>query len=247
MKLGIISDIHEDVVSLRKALGIINNKCDEIICLGDIIGYSKPYYNFPDNRNASECIELVRSNCDVVITGNHDLFAIKKLTSFTNGFKYPDNWFELDFIQRKVLSGDKIWLYEDEETDSNLTIADKEYIDSLSEMVVRDYGDVSILFSHYLYPDISGSEATFRYKKRELKQHTDFIKHNDCLLGISGHAHVDGIVSGTASSYKWKDYGRYEHKKVLSWIVVPCIASSLRGNGFLVFDTKLFEIEIIRL
>ena len=41
MKLGVVSDIHEDADNLRKALNILlAHKIDYIICLGDITGYS---------------------------------------------------------------------------------------------------------------------------------------------------------------------------------------------------------------
>ena len=36
MKLGFISDIHEDIVSLERALEILlKEQCDQIICLGE--------------------------------------------------------------------------------------------------------------------------------------------------------------------------------------------------------------------
>ena len=80
MKLGFISDIHEDIKRLEQALAILeSHKCDRIICLGDIVGYSVPYYGFLWSRNAPEVIKLIKKKCDIVIAGNHDLFAIKKL------------------------------------------------------------------------------------------------------------------------------------------------------------------------
>lgn len=249
MKLGIISDIHEDIVSLRKALDILNNKrCDEIICLGDIVGYSEPYYNFSDTRDASECVSVVKANCNIVIIGNHDLYAIQKLTEFNNGFKYPVDWFDLDFVKRKIFAGNRVWLYEDEESENSLTEGDKRYLMSLPEYVVKNYAGISFLFSHYLYPDISGSEARFRYKKKEMTEHLGFVNENECLIGICGHAHVDGFLSGTKNRYIWKDYGKHLHRKKLSWIIGPCIAGSTdRSNGFIIFDTDSFEVEVVKL
>ncbi len=248
MKLGIISDIHEDVVSLRQAIGLLNEKkCDEIICLGDIVGYSVPYYNFPDTRDASECIAIVRSTCSVVISGNHDLFAITKVTNFRNGFEYPDNWFELDFGERRVISGGKVWIYEDEELSPLLKQADRTYLDSLPEYVIKDFGGVSFLFSHYLYPDISGSESSYRYKKKDVVEHTDFISQNNCDIGFSGHAHVEGYLSGKKSSFKWKNFGKHLLKKNVSWVVSPNISGSTRANGFMIFDTNSFELDAVRL
>ncbi len=64
MRVAIISDIHSNLEALTKALDIIKTlSVDEIICLGDIIGYG---------ANPNECLELVRKNCSVVVIGNHD-------------------------------------------------------------------------------------------------------------------------------------------------------------------------------
>jgi predicted phosphodiesterase len=79
MRLGFITDIHEDVKNLEKALSILSDqKCDVLICLGDIVGFTIPFYRYIETRNAEECVRLVKENASVVVTGNHDLFAIKE-------------------------------------------------------------------------------------------------------------------------------------------------------------------------
>ena len=96
MKIGFVSDIHEDINSLKEALRILDfQKCDKIVCLGDIVGYSVPFYGFLSSRNASEVIELLKKKCDIIVAGNHDLFAIRKLPKYKAGFKYPKNWYTL--------------------------------------------------------------------------------------------------------------------------------------------------------
>ncbi|MBU6431667.1 metallophosphoesterase family protein, partial [Patescibacteria group bacterium] len=150
MKLGFISDIHEDIKRLEQALKILkSHKCDKIICLGDIVGYSVPYYGFLWSRNAPEVIKLVKKNCDLVVVGNHDLFAIKKLPKNKAGFKYPKDWYALDYWKRKTLSKDKVWLYEYNELPSLLTKADEKFIDRLPEYIVGNFDGVKILLSHY--------------------------------------------------------------------------------------------------
>lgn len=68
MKYAIISDIHSNLEALTKALSIIDErKVDEIICLGDVVGYG---------ANPNECVELVRSRCSAVVLGNHDAAAL---------------------------------------------------------------------------------------------------------------------------------------------------------------------------
>jgi predicted phosphodiesterase len=64
MRIAVISDIHSNLEALTKAMEIIDRQSiDEIMCLGDIIGYG---------ANPNECIELVRQHCDAVLKGNHE-------------------------------------------------------------------------------------------------------------------------------------------------------------------------------
>lgn len=64
MRLAIISDIHANLEALTRALELIaSQNVDEIICLGDIVGYG---------ANPNECVELVRERCSTVLLGNHD-------------------------------------------------------------------------------------------------------------------------------------------------------------------------------
>ncbi len=71
MKYAIISDIHSNLEALQKALSIIDEKkVDEIICLGDVVGYG---------ANPNECVDLVRSRCSLTVLGNHDAAALDTL------------------------------------------------------------------------------------------------------------------------------------------------------------------------
>jgi predicted phosphodiesterase len=71
MKYAIISDIHSNLEALQKAFEIIDDeKIDEIICLGDIVGYG---------ANPNECVDLVSSRCSTIILGNHDAAVLHPL------------------------------------------------------------------------------------------------------------------------------------------------------------------------
>ncbi len=71
MKYAIISDIHSNYAALEQVLEQIQTeKCDKIVCLGDIVGYG-PYPN--------ECVALVKKYADIVIAGNHDFAAVNLL------------------------------------------------------------------------------------------------------------------------------------------------------------------------
>ncbi|MFH0990889.1 MAG: metallophosphoesterase family protein [bacterium] len=68
MHLAILSDIHSNLEALTTAFEIIDTRSvDEVICLGDVVGYG---------ANPNECLNLVRSRCSTILLGNHDLAAI---------------------------------------------------------------------------------------------------------------------------------------------------------------------------
>lgn len=63
-KIAIISDIHGNIEALQAVLADAKARgVDKIICLGDIIA---------KGSHSSQCIKLIRENCDVVIRGNCD-------------------------------------------------------------------------------------------------------------------------------------------------------------------------------
>lgn len=68
-KIAVISDIHGNLEALKTVLEDIKNRnVDKVICLGDIIA---------KGRHFRECIDLIKSNCDVVIQGNCDWYFSK--------------------------------------------------------------------------------------------------------------------------------------------------------------------------
>ena len=76
MRYAIISDIHSNLEALEAVLAKISGfNVDEILCLGDIVGY---------NANPNECIDIVRRSGIRCIMGNHD--------SRASGLEEPDNF-----------------------------------------------------------------------------------------------------------------------------------------------------------
>ena len=55
MKIGLITDIHENVEKLREAIKLADiQNCDELVCLGDIVGYDHRFYSFNISRSAKK-------------------------------------------------------------------------------------------------------------------------------------------------------------------------------------------------
>ena len=67
VRLAIISDIHSNLEALTCALQVIDDEgVDEIVCLGDVVGYG---------ANPNECLTMVRARCSTILLGNHDAAA----------------------------------------------------------------------------------------------------------------------------------------------------------------------------
>jgi predicted phosphodiesterase len=62
MRLGVISDVHANLLALEAVLEDMPD-VDVLICLGDVVGYNP----FP-----AECVDLVWEECDLALQGNHD-------------------------------------------------------------------------------------------------------------------------------------------------------------------------------
>ena len=111
MRLGVVAGIHEDVTRRQQALDVLSEAgWEAIACLGDIVGYSVPYYGFLKYRDAHHTVQLVKRHCQYVVVGNHDLYAVRKLSTQQQVFAYPANWYALDWVTRRELARDQVWL-----------------------------------------------------------------------------------------------------------------------------------------
>ena len=59
-------DLRYHVASLAAVLAAVAGRCDQVWCLGDVVGYG---------ARPNECVDVVRDRCRVVLAGNHDLAA----------------------------------------------------------------------------------------------------------------------------------------------------------------------------
>jgi len=75
VRFAIISDIHANKEALDAVIDSIKHQLpDQIICLGDIVGYgADPNY----------CVDVVRQMADISIIGNHDHAALGLTSTYT--------------------------------------------------------------------------------------------------------------------------------------------------------------------
>lgn len=237
MKIAIITDIHEDIINLTKALRKIDKySCDEIVCLGDISGYSIPYYTYLQSRNAHECLALIKSNCKTVVLGNHDMHAGSIIPANSAFFDFPKNWYQLDYHQKHKLANDSIWLHEENDLNPLYSEEDLTYLKSLPEFAILNSSDLNILLSHYIYPNISGIKKEFHTYPEEFKDHFKFMEAKECKLSFTGHSHVKGFYTVDKDRFKHYRYKSLELKKEPICFGLPPITNQQKRSGFCILD-----------
>jgi len=89
---AIISDIHSNLEALQAVLADIEQRgIDDVLCLGDVIGYGP---------NPRECMDLVLDRCRTCLMGNHDHAVLFEPLNFNTAAERAAYW------TRQVLEGD---------------------------------------------------------------------------------------------------------------------------------------------
>ncbi len=200
MKVGVITDIHEDLNSLKKGLDFFEkNSCNEIICLGDIVGFDPKIHSHSEFRNSSECIHIIKENCKYIVAGNHDIYALDRLS-----FSIDDN---LDYNQIKHKKEYDSLNYNDLPLE-NFSIKDYEFIESLPKYIISNFDGNVVLLSHSVFPDITGKLLIRQNNTWEFNQHIHFLRTNHCKFSLGGHLHSKGITKSDNNSNSLIPYGK---------------------------------------
>jgi predicted phosphodiesterase len=248
MRFAIITDIHEDVIHLELALNKIEKLgVDSIICLGDISGFSLPYYHHQQSRNASKCLALIREKCSHIVRGNHDLYAVQENPLLNPDFQFPDDWYQMNYQERKkIAETENIWLHEENDLSALYSREECHFIKQLPEYSVVQTENYSILLTHYLYPNVCGVHRNYYSEASDFEKHFQFMEEHHCKLAFAGHTHnLPGkVVSRKAFLKKRKTY--YPEKDELVVLCPPIVEQTANGR-FTLFDSLNHKLEFIRL
>lgn len=245
MRIGLISDIHEDIHNLEKALLALEGLADEIYCLGDITGFTDEFYSFKPDAN--ECIRLVRENCSGVVIGNHDLYSVQKIPRHCSGFQFPENWYSLSEAKKREIAGKKIWLYTNEDP-PELSDFNKAWLNQLPEYKKCEIAGSKILLSHFFYPDLTGSETLKKFTYTSVSSHQAYMSALGADMAFCGHVHSEGLLKASRKQLGVRRilgmpvaFSAFEKKSKIEkneFIAIPAVASGHRRSGFALFDTE---------
>lgn len=244
MKIGIISDIHEDTERLKVAVESLEKLgCDEYVCLGDISGFDERFYSYIYSKDFKYCLDIVKSYCKTIIAGNHDLFHIKRLPLSNSVFPFPNDWYDLPYEIRREKSGGKVWLYEKDYPLNHSEDFSNVFSEAISKKIV-EFDGLKIFFSHSVLPDIEGVMTKKPSKKKDFISHLDYVESNNCRLGISGHLHPNGLLKVDRKKVYNPKFSLMEiPQDQVTQFIVPCIADGMQDNGYTMLDTINRTIE----
>lgn len=111
-KIAVISDIHGNLEALKTAFADIERRgIKRIFCLGDIVG---------KGIHAKECVDLVLEKCEVVVTGNLEVYVNEptnpddqRQVFFTSQLDQErlDKLAKLDFCHEMYISGSFVRMF----------------------------------------------------------------------------------------------------------------------------------------
>lgn len=229
MILAIISDIHEDYENLLKILAKAESKgFDKLICLGDISGFSLPYYKYSKSRNASACLNLLREKCDIITLGNHDLHSIGKNPEIQESLKGLETWEH----HQDLATG-----YSEE---------DISFLNSLPLFDTLTTPAGKILFSHYVYPNLSGYVKGFYSKAKEFNEHFTFMQKHNCSISFTGHSHPIGYYKVKPSRFRYYHNRGIKIRNFPTLIGVPPLSRNQNQKNFCIFDTISRKLQVFK-
>lgn len=166
MKIAVISDVHGNLEALKATLNDIKKReVDKIICIGDTIA---------KGVHPSECIKLVKENCEIVLQGNvdkHFSTTFDNLSSFPEQEQERIKWNQsliskedMDYLQSLpycyefYMSGSLVRLFHATPIANNVAVLNVDSIQKKYEMFLPSENTVSnevadvVIYGHIHHP-----------------------------------------------------------------------------------------------
>ena len=170
MKIGIITDVHSNIIALNAVLNEFEKiEVDKIICCGDIIGIGP---------NPEETVQELMKNEDklIAIRGNHEQYLLKGLPKNVHDDKRAMSLEEIDNHE---------W------THSKLSENSKNFISQFKISNIIEIEGKKIYIVHY--PSNENGIYKKHIKKPTIKQNEEMFSGIDADIFIYGHTHTTSI------------------------------------------------------
>lgn len=187
---------------------------DKIICLGDVVGYAS---------SAKECVDLVRSRCDVVIQGNHDA----SIAPPRNSSMRPEAVAALEYSQKILPQEDIDWL---------LNLPHPQLVDDL---FVAAHGSPSNRDAYILDHDSANINLDFMAK--------EYFGKNICFFG---HTHLPMVLAAGGAKTHFTEGGDVQLAYDKVYLVNPGSVGQPRDKTpeacFCIYDTTCDLLTFLR-
>ena len=177
MKIGIITDVHSNIIALNSVLNEFEKvKTDKIICCGDIIGIGP---------NPEETVQELMKNTDklIAIRGNHEQYLLKGLPKNVHDDKRAMSLEEIDNHE---------W------THSKLSENSKKFISQFKISNIIEIEGKKIYIVHY--PNNEDGIYKKHIKNPTIKQNQEMFSGINADIFIYGHTHT---ISTNNKNNKW--------------------------------------------
>ena len=177
MKIGIITDVHSNIIALNAVLNEFEKiKVDKIICCGDIIGIGP---------NPEETVQELMKNTDklIAIRGNHEQYLLKGLPKNVHDDKRAMSLEEIDNHE---------W------THSKLSENSKNFISQFKISNIIEIEEKKIYIVHY--PNNEDGIYKKHIKNPTIKQNQEMFSGINADIFIYGHTHT---ISINNKNNKW--------------------------------------------
>ena len=202
---------------------IAEQKVDQIVCLGDTLGYGP---------NPAECVDLVAEHCEWSLLGNHDYGALYEPTNFNAAAEQAAYWTRAQF---------------DAEQDKEVAAKRWEFLGSLR--VRTHMGDFLCVhgtprrpINEYLFPDDAISSPV------KMKQIFDRIPK----YSMSGHTHVPGIFTNEPDFLSPDEFdSSFNYKEEEKFIINPGSVGQPRDldrrASYAIVDDEALNVDFFRI